>query len=75
MRDHYIHVRDLCISNKEIDVREFSVQRRNNLAHGLGGTSRRGDDIVVDAASTTPIFVRGAVDGLLGSSGGMDGAH
>ena len=56
-------------------VREFPIERRNDLANGLGSTSGRRDDVVVDATSTTPVLVRRAVDGLLSRGGGVNGSH
>lgn len=57
------------------DIREFSVELRDDLADGLCGTSGRGNDVVVDATSTTPVFARWTIDSLLCGSGCMDGAH
>ena len=56
-------------------VREFPVERRNDLANGLGSTSGRRDDVVVDATSTTPVLVRRTVDGLLSRGGRVDSSH
>ena len=56
-------------------VREFSVERRDGLANGLGSTNGRKDNVVVDAMSATPVLVRRAVDGLLSRGGGVDGSH
>lgn len=57
------------------DVRELAVKARDDLANSLGGTSGGGDDVSVNTTATTPVFVRGAVDGLLSSGGGVDGGH
>ena len=56
-------------------LRELAVKAGNDLAYGLGGTSRGRDDIPVDGASTTPVLVGGTIDGLLGGSRSMDRAH
>lgn len=56
-------------------IRKLSVQRRDNFADSLGGTGGRGDDVVVNAASTTPVLAGGTIDGLLGGGGSVDGAH
>ena len=55
--------------------RQFAVEVGNNLADGLCGASAGWDDVVVDSTSTTPVLRGGAIDGLLGCSGGVDGAH
>ncbi len=55
--------------------RELAVEGRNNLADGLGGTSGRRNDVVVNGTSSTPVLVGGTVDSLLGGGGGVDGAH
>ena len=56
-------------------VRELAVERGDNLADGLGSTSGRGDDVVVDGSTTTPVLVRGTVNGLLGGGGSVNGGH
>jgi hypothetical protein len=48
---------------------------RDDLANRFSGTGGRGDNVVVDAAASTPIFVGGAVDSLLSRSRRMNGAH
>lgn len=57
------------------NVRELAVERGDDLADGLGGTGGRGDDVVADGTATTPVLLRGTVNGLLGSGGGVDGGH
>ncbi len=57
------------------NVRKLAVERRNDLADGLGGTSGRGNDVVADGTSTTPILVRRTIDGLLCRCGRVDGGH
>ena len=59
----------------EEDVRELALERGDDLADGLSGTSRRGDDVVADGTTTTPVLVRRTVDRTLGSSRGVDGGH
>ena len=58
-----------------LDLREFTVKRRNDLSDRLGSTSRRGDDIACNSATTTPILVRRAIDSLLGGGSRVDGGH
>lgn len=55
--------------------RQLAVQFGDDLADSLGGTSGGGNDVVVDGTSTTPVLAGGTIDGLLGRSGGVDGAH
>jgi hypothetical protein len=79
MRGRYIESKDK-VSNektrkrKEI-LRKLPVERRDDLANGLGSASGRRDDVVVDATSATPVLVRRAVDSLLSRGGGVDGSH
>lgn len=54
---------------------ELAVERRDDLADGLGGTGGGGDDVGGSATATTPVLVGGTVDGLLGGSGSVDGGH
>lgn len=57
------------------NVRELSVQRRDNLADSLGGTGGGRNDVVVHTTTPTPVLMRWTIDGLLGSGGSVDGAH
>jgi hypothetical protein len=41
----------------------------------LSGTSRGRDNVGTGATSSTPVFARGTIDGLLGSSGSVDSGH
>lgn len=50
---------------------ELAVEFRDDLSDGLGGTSRRGDDVGGSATSSTPVLGRGTVNSLLGSSGSV----
>lgn len=54
---------------------ELAVKAGDDLADGLGGTSAGGDDVSAGRATTTPVLGGGAVDGLLGGSGSVDGGH
>lgn len=56
-------------------LRKFAIEGRNDLADGLSGTGGGRNDVVVDAASSTPVLVGGSVDSLLGGSRGMDSGH
>ena len=58
-----------------IGVREFAVQLRNDLTHGFGSTRGRGNDVVVGAATATPVLGRWSIDSLLSGCGRVDGAH
>jgi len=59
----------------ESETSKLAVELGNDLADGLGGTGGGGDDVVVDGATTTPVLVRRAVDGLLGCGRRVDGGH
>ena len=61
--------------NAESHAGQLFVELGDNLADGLGGASRRRNDIFQNAATTAPIFHGRAVNGLLGGSGGMHGGH
>lgn len=63
------------VTQNVIHIRELAVERGDNLADGLGSTSGRGDDVVANGTATTPVLVRGTIDGLLGSGRGVDGCH
>lgn len=58
-----------------INLRELAVQLRDDLSNGLGCTSGRRDDVVVDGAPTTPVLIGGAINSLLSGGGSMDCAH
>ena len=57
------------------NARELAVEAGNDLADGLGSTSGRRDDVPVNTTTATPVLHGRSIDGLLGSSGGVDGAH
>ena len=63
------------IINQRQALRQFPVQGRDNLAHSLGRTCGRGDNVVVNTTPTTPVLVRRPIDSLLCSGGGVDGSH
>ena len=54
---------------------ELALHLGTDERHGLGGASGRRDDVDGRAASTLPILLGGAVDGLLGGGVGVDGGH
>ena len=54
---------------------QLAVQLRDDLADGLGGAGRRGDDVVAGGTATAPVLLGGTVDGLLGGGDGVDGGH
>lgn len=54
---------------------ELAVELRNDLADSLGGTSAAGNDVLSSGAATTPVLGGGTVNGLLGSSVGVNGGH
>jgi hypothetical protein len=59
----------------KVDVRKLAVEGRNDLADGLGGTGRRGDDVATNGTTTTPVLVGRTVNGLLGCGGRVNGSH
>lgn len=54
---------------------ELAVELRDDLADSLGGTGAGGDDVLGSATATSPVLGGGTIDGLLGSSVGVDGGH
>ena len=54
---------------------KLAVQLGDDLADGLGGTGRRGDDVVASGTATTPVLLGGTVDSLLGGGDGVDSGH
>lgn len=65
---------DRC-TKKVFHSRQLAIEAGNDLANSLGGTCAGGNDVVVNGTSTSPVFGRWAVDGLLGGRGSMDGTH
>ena len=57
------------------DVRKLALERGDDLADGLSGASRRGDDVVANGTSTTPVLLRRSIDGLLGRGRRVHGGH
>lgn len=54
---------------------ELAIERRNDLADGLGGTGAAGDDVLSSGTATAPVLGGRTVDGLLSGSVGVDGGH
>lgn len=56
---------------------EFSVEGRDDLTHGLGGSSGGWDQVVHGTTSSSPVLssLGGSIDDHLGSGGGVDGGH
>ena len=61
--------------HSECHTGELAVERRNDLADGLGGTSGGGNDVRRRSTASTPVLGRRAVDGLLRGSGCVNGRH
>jgi len=74
-RPLYNQSQPLTIQKEDWDVREFTIERRNNFANSLGSTSGRRNNVVVDGTTTTPVLVGRTIDSLLSSGGSVDGAH
>ena len=56
-------------------AREFALQRGDHFTHSLGSTGGRRDDVAEDGTAAAPVFLRRAVNGLLGCRGGVDRRH
>ena len=54
---------------------ELAVERGDDLADSLGGTSAAGDDVLGSTTATAPVLGGGTVNGLLGGGVGVDGGH
>lgn len=57
------------------DTSELTVEGRNDLADGLGGTGAAGDQVSSSGTATTPVLRGGTVNGLLGGSVRVNGGH
>ena len=66
------HVRS---RNTESHTGQQAFQFRDNYANSLGSTGRGRDDVLSRAAATAPVFGRRTINGLLGSSGSVNGGH
>ena len=73
--DGKVNDRDVGGGDTESHTGELAVERRNNLADGLGGTGGGGDDVGSSGTTSTPVLGGGTVDGLLGGSGSMNRGH
>mmetsp|Transcript_22987 Transcript_22987/g.70400 ORF Transcript_22987/g.70400 Transcript_22987/m.70400 type:complete len:261 (-) Transcript_22987:411-1193(-) len=54
---------------------KLAIEGRDHLADSLGSTGGRGDNVLAGAAAAAPVLAGRAVDGLLGSSGGVHSGH
>mmetsp|Transcript_15783 Transcript_15783/g.34260 ORF Transcript_15783/g.34260 Transcript_15783/m.34260 type:complete len:348 (-) Transcript_15783:75-1118(-) len=54
---------------------ELAVEGREHLAHSLGGTGGRRNDVLASAAAAAPVLARRSVDGLLGGGRRVHGGH
>mmetsp|Transcript_26439 Transcript_26439/g.66932 ORF Transcript_26439/g.66932 Transcript_26439/m.66932 type:complete len:337 (+) Transcript_26439:417-1427(+) len=54
--DRQVHDRNVRRRDAEGHARELAVHRWQHLAHSLGGTSRRGDDVLRGATATAPVL-------------------
>ena len=61
--------------NAEGHARELALDGGDNLGHGLGGASGRGDDVAGSGTATTPVLAGRGVDDSLGGGHGVDGGH
>lgn len=67
--------RDVGGGDTESHAGELAVELGDDLADSLGGAGAAGDDVLGRSTATTPVLGRGAIDGLLGGSVGVDGGH
>lgn len=54
---------------------KLAIEGWDDLADGLGGTGAAGNDVLSSSSASTPVLGGGTIDGLLGSSVGVDGGH
>lgn len=66
---------DVGSGDTECHAGELAVERGDDLADGLGGTSAAGDDVGSSGTATTPVLSGGTVNGLLGGGVRVDGGH
>jgi len=67
--------RDIGSGDTEGHTGQLAVQVRDDLADSLGSSGGGGDDVGTSATSTAPVLARGAVNSLLGGSGGVNSGH
>mmetsp|Transcript_86431 Transcript_86431/g.129610 ORF Transcript_86431/g.129610 Transcript_86431/m.129610 type:complete len:345 (+) Transcript_86431:45-1079(+) len=70
------------VNNGNVDGRdteghsgELSIQFRNDLSDGLGGSGGRRNDIVASGTSSAPVLLRRSVNGLLRGGDSVDSGH
>ena len=70
-----IYNRHIVGGDAEGHASELPIVLRNDLAHGLGSTSRSRDDVLGSPSAITPQLPGGAIHSLLGGSDGVDSGH
>lgn len=73
--DSQVHNGDVGGRNTHGHAGELAVKLGDDLTNGLSGTGGRGDDVLGSSTASTPVLGGGTIDGLLGSSVGVDGGH
>mmetsp|Transcript_27801 Transcript_27801/g.50670 ORF Transcript_27801/g.50670 Transcript_27801/m.50670 type:complete len:371 (-) Transcript_27801:70-1182(-) len=70
-----INNRHVNSGDTESHAGELALKTGDDLGHGLGGTSGRGDDVARGSTSSTPVLAGRGVNNSLGGSHGVYGGH
>ena len=70
-----VNDRDIDGRNTEGHAGKLSLEGRNDLGDGLGGSGGGGDDVARRGTSSTPVLAAGGVNNGLGGGHGVDGGH
>jgi len=73
--DSQVNDGDIGSRDTEGHAGDLAVQLGDDLADGLSGSGRSGDDVLSGSATVAPVLVGGPVNGLLSGGDGMNGGH
>ena len=66
---------DILGGDTEGHTSELTVELRNDLTDGLGGTGGGRNDVVASRSATSPVLLGRTIEDLLGGGDGVDGGH
>ena len=70
-----VNNRDIDGGDTECHTGELSLEGRNDLGDGLGGSGGGGDDVARGGTSSTPVLTGGGVNNSLGGGHGVNSGH